>query len=243
MLTGPDETGQPKESGTTLALSACVDDACALRKAGALPTAEASDFARALPIFLATDWSAHAETLFTGIAAAHAALVDDNGVGSDVLAERVASDLGLPWPEAAVAVDLVSDFPRGPQHIVPPFLAVRGRCFRDTRPRLREAAIVDCVLVHAVLGERQPSLLRAALVRELGVAAGERAWELVVVHAVAVVVTGWQREHVSVYRAEAMADDNAMLEWLGHEWRGMGKESPDGFAGRFAAAWREDHGE
>jgi hypothetical protein len=38
-----------------------------------------------------------------------------------------------------------------------------------------------------------------------------------------------------------MTDERAMLEWLDHEWRGMTKESPDDFAGRFAAMWREEH--
>ncbi len=142
--------------------------------------------------------------------------------------------------------------PVGRHALVPVALAARGRCF--TRPRAADelpaervgrARILDCILIHALLAIRAPELTGAihrGLVVALGPDDGERAWSLLVIHAAAAVVTGWEPRHRSVYRRSAEAVEAPMLEWLAREWRGgSGAEAPATFASRYAARWREAH--
>ena len=235
---------------TTRALSACSDDRCS-------STAVAAEgfgryFDRALPIFVERAWMPRASAAWTAIEAAHAVL-GATGPAADALFARAAGDLGITWPEKAMPVDVVSETPPlGRDALVPVALAARGRCF--TRPRTPDelpaervgrARILDCVLIHALLAARA-SVHAGAIHRELALALGahdgERAWSLLVVHAAAAVVTGWEPRHRSVYRRSAEAIEGAMLEWLAKEWRtGTETGPPERFAARYAARWRELH--
>lgn len=235
---------------TTRALSACSDDRCS-------STAVASEgfgrsFDRALPAFTERAWLPRASAAWTAIEAAHAVL-GATGPAAEALFTRAAADLGMRWPDEAVPVDVVSDTPPvGRRALVPVALAARGRCFvRERRAdelpaeRVSRARLLDCVLVHALLAVRRAELggaLRGALVQELGEHDGERAWSLLVIHAAAAIVTGWEPRHRSPYRRSAEAVEAPMLEWLAKEWRGTSaSETPEAFASRYAARWREAH--
>jgi hypothetical protein len=235
---------------TTRRLSACSDDPCS-------STAVAEEgfgrsFDRALPIFVERAWMPRASAAWTAIEAAHAVL-GATGPAADALFARAAGDLGITWPENPAPIDVVSETPPlGRSALVPVALGARGRCF--TRPRAPDelpaervgrARILDCVLIHALLAARGPEHT-GAIHRELAVALGahdgERAWSVLVIHAAAAVVTGWEPRHRSVYARSAEAVEGVMLEWLAKEWRtGTESERPETFAARYAARWREVH--
>jgi hypothetical protein len=222
-----DDDEDAELSGTTAELSRCTDDRCATAATARFGFGRA--YARALPIFTARWWRSRASTAFVAVEAAHAALAAD---GMEAILERAATELGVAWPDAPVTVDVVSQTPAlGRSALVPVALGARGRCFPKT------SSVLDCVLVRVMLTGRQPSPLRVALVRELGVHDGERAWELVVVHGVAATVTSWAPRHASSYLRAAHVVEPRMLDWLAREWRGS-REPPDAFAVRFAAEWR-----
>jgi hypothetical protein len=224
---------------TAAALSSCSDDTCAA--AAVSPQGFGHAYARALPVFIERWWLPHATTAYVGIEAAHAAL----GPEAEAIFVRAAADLGVTWPDQPVTIDVVSEAPPVSRAALIPFaLATRGRCFlRDPRAakaesRVEDAKVIDCALVHALLGGPLASPLRSALVRELGAHDGERAWALVVIHAVAATVAGWEPKHASVYRRSASAVEASVLQWLSREWRGASTVSADLFAQRLASHWR-----
>ena len=237
---------------TTRALSACSDDRCA--STAVSPEGFGRAFDRVLPVFVERAWMARASTAWKAVEAAYAVL-GATGAGAEALFARAATDLGLTWPDEAVPVDVVSETPPvGRRALFPIALGARGSCF--TRPRAPDelpaervgrARILDCVLVHALLGVRDPEhagVLRRDLSSALGPHAGERAWALLVVHAASAVVTGWEPRHRSAYRRSAEAVEAQMLDWLAKEWR-TGPDAPAGyrsaFAARYAARWQELH--
>lgn len=234
---------------TTRALSACTDDRCSSTAVAA--EGFGHSFERALPAFLDGPWLRRASVAWTAIESAHAAL-GATGAAAEALFARAASDVGVTWPDHAVPIDVVSNAPPlGRYALIPVALAGRGWCFARARTpggqepeRIRRARILDCVLVHALLAIRSPELtgaLRRTLVHALGAHDGERAWSLLVLHAVAAVVTGWEPRHRSVYRRSAEAADKRMLDWLTSEWRGGRSEGLEAFAVRYAARFREAH--
>jgi hypothetical protein len=234
-----DDDADDTLAASSRALSACEEDPCA--RAAVAPYGFGRAYDRALPAFVERAWLSRAKVAFAGLQAGHAAL----GAPAEVLFARAADDLGAPWPERPVVVDVISEAPPlGPRALVPMALATRSRCFtptgRHARPddSMQTARIIDCVLVHALLGARQPTALRIALAAELGVREGERAFTLVVIHAVAALVGAWGPRHVSVYRASAHAVEAEALEWLRREWRNGRREPAPIFAARFADVYR-----
>lgn len=221
---------------TSRALSACEDDRCAI--AAVMPTGFGHAYERALPIFVARDWTERATAAWVGIEAAHATL----GPEAEAIFMRTATELGVEWPDHAVPIDFVSETPTPSRAaLLPRALATRGPCFvREPRAdeRLRSARILDCMLVRALLDETASSPVRRVLVRELGAREGERAWSLLVVHAAWAIIAGWEPKHVSVDRRAATAIEEASLAWLAREWRGSRAEPLEAFATRFVARWR-----
>jgi hypothetical protein len=218
------------------ALSTCSDDRCAM--AAVAETGFGYAYARALPVFLAKHWLTRAEAAWAGIEASHAAL----GVAAEAIFARAAGELGVAWPDRAIAIDVVSEAPPPARAaLLPVGLATSGTCFaraaKNADARLRDARVVDCLLVRALLDEGASSPLRATLVRELGPHDGARAWSLLVVHVVAAIVTGWEPNHVSAYRRSAAAAERDVLEWLAHDWRASA-EPHDAFAARYVARWQ-----
>jgi hypothetical protein len=238
-----DDDGDVLLERTTRSLSTCTDDRCAI--AALEPTGFGSAFARALPVFLAKHWLARATASWIGVEASHAIFAGRSG-STEAIFMRVASDLGVAWPDHAVRVDIVSENPPvGRAALMPVALGARGSCFFISRSerrdeRVHDARILDCVMVHALRGAHQPSALRVAIVRALGVEEGERAWSVLVVHAVAATVTGWESKHLSAYRRSAMAVEGKILDWLVHEWHGR-PDPMDAFVDRYAKQWRELH--
>jgi hypothetical protein len=71
------------------------------------------------------------------------------------------------------------------------------------------------------------------LTRHLDPIATERAWKLLVIHAVAAALP----KHPSPLRMSALAVARAPLEWLEKEWPARVKGEPiESFAARYAAA-------
>lgn len=236
---------------TTRALSVCSDDRCA--SAAVAGEGFGSAYDRALPPFVARTWLERATAAWIGLEATRGVL-GELGPVADALFLRAASDLGVAWPEEPVAIAVVSEAPPvGTAALAPIALATRGRCFarapsvaRRPYARVDHARVLDCLLVHALVGLAGDERGRAgplfdALALELGARDGERAWTLAVLHAVAAVVTGWEPAHRSVYRRSAEAVELPMLAWLAAEWRGAGAEPLAAFASRYAARWREVH--
>ncbi len=238
---------------TTRALSACNDDRCS--STALAPEGFGRSFDHALPAFVERSWMPRASAAWSAIEAVHAVL-GATGPAAEALFARTADDLGLTWPERAVTVHFVSDTPPvGRRALFPVALGARGSCFKRPRAadelpaeRVGRARILDCVLAHALLAVSDPEHdggLHRDLVDALGPHDGERAWSLLVVHAVSAVVTGWEPRHRSVYRRSAEAVEAPMLEWLAKEWRtGATHDATDRrqtFAPRYAARWREAH--
>ncbi|HVH41289.1 MAG TPA: hypothetical protein VM925_03070 [Labilithrix sp.] len=226
----------------TRALSACEDDRCASAAVSAEGFGTAYD--RVLPGFVARSWLGRASTAWSGIEGARAAMEAVPSV--DVLFARAAGAVGARWPEHPVIVDIVSEAPPvGRSALAPTALASRGRCFvREQREdeRVNHARILDCLLVHALLAlqveDRGP--LHDVLVRELGARDGDRAWTLLVVHAVATTVAGLERRHRSVYRRSAGVVEPVILDWLVREWP-RAEDGLEAFGLRFVTQWREGH--
>ncbi len=230
---------------TTRALSACSDDRCA--STAVAPEGFGHAFDRALPGFVERAWLPRASVAWTAIEAAHAVL-GATGPAAEALFARAASDLGVTWPDSAVPVDIVSEAPPlGRRALVPVALSARGSGFARPRDqaaaeRVGRARLLDCILVHALLATRAPDHtgpIHQKLAKALGPHDGERAWSLLVTHAVAAVITGWEPRHRSVYRRSAEAVEAPMLDWLAKEWRGASSSDPDAFAARYATKWRE----
>ncbi|HEY8073338.1 MAG TPA: hypothetical protein VIF62_04500, partial [Labilithrix sp.] len=162
------------------------------------------------------------------------------GPESDAIAERVAHDLGARWPETPIPVDIVAESPAAARdELLPPFLAARHRCFsleKSDTDRMYTARIIDCVLARAALRLRAGSTLFEALARAMPAEALDRAWTIVVVHAVASVVTAWEPKHQSSYRRSAAAVESGAMSWLVDHWRE--REQPS-FAAALAAVLAE----
>jgi hypothetical protein len=223
------------------ALAACSDDRCAAEAAA--PHGFGHAYARSIVPFVGQSWERRASTAFAGIEIAHSVLAMP---GTEVLFSRVASEIGVTWPDRPVVVDIVADAPPpGPAGLLPPALASHGLCFARERARLREpdrigdARLLDCILVQAILALPAPPPLASALIEKLGPRAGERAFVLVVIHAVAATVKGWELRHTSVYRRAAGTVEGRALAWLAKEWHGVSE--PEAFASRLASAWAGLH--
>jgi hypothetical protein len=224
---------------TSAALGSCTDDTCTRRALEGTPFA--TPFAAALGPFVAREWTAFATTSRQGVEAVLAAF----GPEADALALRVARDLAMTWPEQRVAVDVVtSAIPPGRAAPIPAVLSARGRCFmRDRREtdRMHSARIVDCVLVYALLGQRERSDIGRELGRALPGEEARRAWTLLVVQAVAATVGAWEPKHDAVLARSAAAVSRPAMSWLADAWgsRTSG-ESASSFAARYAAELREE---
>jgi hypothetical protein len=243
----------------TRALSECEDEKCA--RAALVGTPFGAPFALAMPGFMKKRWTVRAASARAGVEAARTAI----GPEIDGLALRVAKDLAFEWPDASPVVDIVTDAPpAGREAPIRALLGVRGNCFTTPKPdatekligelagvkpkdpdaepeppRVHDARIIDCVLVHAVRRAGAKSTLRAALVAELGDKEGDRAFLLATIHAVAAVVTSWEARHLSVMRRSAMAVDTRAMKWLVEAWPDrMRGEDAAAFAKRFAAELR-----
>src|SRR4051812_9470058 len=116
----------------------------------------------------------------------------------DPVLKKIAQDLAIEWPAKPTVVDVVGDAPApGRDAPVRMLLATHGSCFAgasDETKSVHDARIIDCVLDYAMLRLDSRSALATALAKELR-AAGKpdeygRAWTALVVHAVAVGVTG-----------------------------------------------------
>jgi hypothetical protein len=164
------------------ALAACTDERCTKR---AIETeGYAYAYERALPAFVAGEWQARASVSWHAIEVAHASF----DPAAEALFLRAAQELEVTW-EGAAPVAFATDPPS--TEGVPMALPARGRCVA------RGSAILDCVLVHALIG--LPSPLHDKLVRERGPSDGEHAWSELVVRTVASIFRGWNPKHHSVY--------------------------------------------
>lgn len=215
---------------TTSALAACTDDDCARAALAGTPFAEA--YAGTLPGFLAKQWAEHATQARSGLEVARAAMSAEVGP----LVKQIARDLAIDWPAAPPVVDLVTEAPLpGAEAPVGVVLATRGGgCLskhRDEAQRVRDARIVDCVLVRAVIGLRE----RSEIGRETSIDRGK--WAALVVHAVATATTAWEPAHESVLRGSAEKNMPEAMAWLAREWPSrLHGEAAAAFAKRYAAA-------
>ncbi len=221
----------------THALEACEDETCART---ALATTPFATFGPALPDFIAHHWAARAT-----VSRASFELVR-SAIGPDVfevepLGRRLAVDLAIAWPARPAVIDVVVDAPApGGEAPVAALLGARSRCLERERrgtPRMHDARVFDCVYAYAAVRLGAASPLHDALVTSLGDAVGERAWTLVVIHASAMIATGWEPKHASVLRQSAAAVAPRAMAWLVGEWPArMRGEPPASFARRFADA-------
>jgi hypothetical protein len=221
---------------TTYALESCTDDACAARALAGTPFER--PFAGSLSTFVARWWLERASSVRGAVELVRSAVSPE----SDAVLERIVMDLAITWPPEPVAVVIVSDAPpAGRDALVPAVVAARGTCFRRSQSEpLADARALDCVFVHALTQLQSRSEVGRALEKELG-GAGEsaaRAWQLLVVHAVAATMTAWRKEHLSAMRRSAIAVEPEVCAWLAEHWpeRRAG-ESESSFAGTYARAW------
>ena len=229
-----EDDGDQLLARTTHALAACEDARCARAAIAGTPFAEA--YGAALPTFLSRHWTDRAATARGGIEVARAAV----GPEVEPLVAKLAHDLAIEWPLSPPVVDLVGDAPEaGREAPIRVVLGARTSCFKaqpNETERVHDARIVDCLLAYAAAGLRSKSALAAALVGERG----NHAWIALVVHAVAVVVTGWEPKHASVLRRSALAVMPKAMTWLAAEWPSrMRGEPPADFARRYVAALEE----
>jgi hypothetical protein len=204
---------------TTRALAGCADDRCAF--AAVAPTGFASAYERALPEFVRTHWLERAKTAWVAIERSHNVLEE----AAEALFARAAADLSVSWPEH-VSIDVVSEAPPASRAaLFAKALATQSMCFagsvKTESDRLRDARVLDCLLVRSLLDPQVKSPIRESLVRQLGEERGGRAWELVVVHVAAGIVRGWEPKHASVDRRSAESVDGRRLEWLAKNWHGL----------------------
>lgn len=252
-------------ASATRALAACGDPRCAQKALAGSPFAEA--FAEAWPVFYARRWGGRVEAGRGAVERARTATraeLDGVAVARRV-AKDLDLGPGGEWPEGASplpVVDVVVDAPRaGREALVRAVgLGARGTCFVKAKEdpvagalmealgakrekkaeeetlRMQHARILDCVLGHAAMGMK--GRMRDVLVRELGEEEGERAFEVMALHAVAAVVTAWEPKHVSALRQSAAAVEPRAMGWLKDEWAArMRGEDAAAFAARYAAAW------
>lgn len=237
-------------------LAECANDACALRAIETEGFGRA--YGRALPLFLARHWFDRASDAWIGIETAHATL--SGGPATEALMSLLLRDLGV-TPQREVTdmngskttIDFVSRTPPTPRDaLFSSTISVRGSCFRrpktskgqDEANRIASATLLGCLTTRVLVFDpslRKSAPSRAILVKELGERDGERAFDLLLVHASAVIVTNWEPRHSSVDRMSARAVEEATLRWLAQEWRGTNAEAADVFARRYATAWKTLH--
>jgi hypothetical protein len=242
-------------------LAECANDACALQATE--PEGFGRTYARALPVFTSKYWFDSASDAWVGIEASHAALT--GGPASEALLSLTMKDLGIASKgavrdpnsdtdsEQSRAIDFVSRTPPTPHDALFSFpISARGSCFRrpktsknaDEDSRIASANLLGCIITRLLVLDptvKKNAPAHAILVKELGDRDGERAFNLLLVHASAVIVTNWEPRHVSVDRMSARAVEEKTLHWLAQEWRGTKTEAADVFAQRYAAAWKTLH--
>ena len=165
---------------------------------------------RALPLF-GPEWERRSETTWAAIERAHAA-IDDQAEGVLV---ALAKSLGVTWPDIA-SVDFVTESPpAGRKALLTPFLAARGPCFAGAaNTSVNNARIIDCVVVRALLSGERPAGF------------SPRFFTVLVVHAVAAVMTRVEPKHQSVDRRAVAAVEPELLAFVTAEWHG-GEVTPD----------------
>jgi hypothetical protein len=208
-------------ASTTAALGACSDDRCALAALERTPYRRA--WSGSFDTFVARWWTERANLARTGVEIAREAF----SVESEGLLGSVARDVGVEWPERPVAVDIVVESPpAGHDALVTAVLPVHGPCFvRDDGEQLRHARMLDCVLVRALFPLRESSKRGAML--------DERAWQLLVIHAVAATISSWEAKHVSPSWRSAYAVEPQALDWLKKNYA----PSDEAFVTRWKEAW------
>lgn len=194
---------------TIRGLDACFDRGCDLAPLaahgldGAFQRAEAG---------FAPEWDARSRVTWAALERARTAW-DPRAEG---VLETLARDLGVRWrredvdraaaPDARErpSVDLVAESPpAGRRALLTPLLAARGPCFGGDDGR-----IVDCVLVRALLSGPRPDGF------------SERFFTVLVVHAVAAVMTQLRPRHDSVDRRAIAAAAPEELAFVTREWHG-----------------------
>lgn len=206
----------------TAALGECTDDRCAFAAIDDTPFRRA--FRGSFDTFIARWWTERANLARTGVEIAREAF----SVESEAVFLRLARDLAIEWPDRPVLVDVVVESPpAGHDALLGIALPVHGPCFaRGDGERVRHARIIDCVLVRALSPLRHRSKAGADL--------DERAWRLLVIHAVAATISGWQAKHVSPAWRSAYAVEPNALAWLKDNWPTTGPTEA------FATRWKEE---
>jgi hypothetical protein len=145
----------------------------------------------------APEWERRSRITWAAIERASSVLDDQ----ADGVLVSLAKDLGISWRDTAT-VDVVAESPpAGRKALLTPFLAARGPCF------VNHARIVDCVVVRALLSGERPSGF------------SERFFTILVVHAVAAVMTRIEPKHESVDRRAIAAVEPELLAFITAEWR------------------------
>jgi hypothetical protein len=230
--------GDDAFASTAIALGRCEIDRCALETVGG--TRLEHPFAAALPPFVASSWQRRALAARAAADRVRAAM----GAETEPIVARIASDLGVTWPDSPVVVDLVTQAPspRG-DTLVAPLLRAESSCFavrRGESERVRDARVLDCVLSYAVISLADRSLLWTAIAERTARARARRAWILVAIHAVAATLTAWEPRHASFMRQSASAVEPRVLSWLAGNWRSRASgEDVATFAARYVAALDE----
>ena len=176
---------------TSRGLAACADTGCNLKSFA--DHGLESVFLRAESAFGSEEQEKRRRWTWTAIERARAAF-DERAEG---VLSSLAKDLGVtPGP-----VDIVAESPPvGPKGLLTPLLAARGPCFvQDTR-------IVDCVIVRSLLAKPEGF--------------SERFFTVLVVHAVALTMTGLDPKHASVDRRAVAAAEPDMLDYVTRQWHG-----------------------
>lgn len=186
------------------------DDALFRATARAVADCESADCARAAlgpfrgafeRAHTAFDWEERARWAWKGVERAHAAF----DVEADGVVVSLAKTLGVtPGPVDIVAVSP----PAGRSALLTPLLAARGPCF------MQNTRTTDCVAVRALLAGKRPEGF------------SERFFTVLVVHAVAAVMTKLDPKHESVDRRSIAAVEPRLLAFITSEWRG-GPVTPD----------------
>jgi hypothetical protein len=159
------------------------------------PSALANVLHRAEPHFT-REWERRSRITWAAIERA-SSVTDDQAEGVLV---SLAKDLGITWRETPI-VDFVAESPpAGRRALLTPFLAARGPCF------VNPTRIVDCVAVRALLSGERPSGF------------SERFFTILVVHAVAAVMTAIDPTHESVDRRAIAAVEPEVLAFVTREW-------------------------
>jgi hypothetical protein len=236
-------------------LAECANDTCALQAIE--PEGFGRTYARALPVFITKHWFDRASDAWIGIEAAHATL--SGGPANEALITLTLKDLGIDTPKEQLtdndttAIDFTAHTPPTPHDALFSFaISARGSCFRrpqkgksaDEDSRVASSNLLGCLLTRMLVFDpkvKKNAPAHAVLVKELGEKDGARAFNLLLVHASAVIVTNWEPRHVSVDRMSARAVEEKTLHWLAKEWRGTKSEPADAFAQRYAAAWKTLH--